>query len=173
MNTKRRAIRGLAILTAATGLVAAGGCAKSPTVVNVTVDVDATVPSVLLLHSTITLPGAPQTGTINKIVSPYEGDGGLAAPFVFPMLFPVAVPAGWAGEVVITIDGVDWHDDTTVLATGMTSATATREQTTVAAVTLTAVATGGTGGGDGGALTDAASTDGGPPGDAGSPDAAD
>lgn len=172
MNTKRGVARRFAIVAAATGLVAVGGCAKSPTVVNVTVGADETVPSLLLLHSTITLPGAPQTAVINKIVSPYEGDGGLAGPFVFPMLFPVAVPAGWAGEVVITIDGVDWHDDATVLATGTTSATATREQTTTASVTLTPVASGGGGGGDGGALTDGgdAGTEGGSSGDAGSPD---
>lgn len=173
MNTTCGVARGLAILAAATGLLAAGGCAKSPTEVNVTVEVDQTAPPIRLLHSRIALQSAPQTVAIHKIASRYEGDAGLAAPFVFPMLYPVPVPSGWAGDVVIIVNGVDWHDDTTVLATGTTSATVTRQQTTAASVTLTAVATGG---GDGGVLSDAGDASGtevDAPGDAGSSDATD
>jgi hypothetical protein len=151
MNTKRGVAGGLAILAAVTCLATAGGCAKSPTVVNVQVAVDDTVAPLVLLRSRIALQSDPAYAAINDIVSRYEGDGGLAGPFIFPMLFPVAVPTGWAGDVVITVEGLNWQDGK-VAATGTTSATATREQTTEAAVTLTGVAPSGT---DGGTITDA------------------
>jgi hypothetical protein len=174
MNTKRGTARRLTLLGAAACLAAGAGCAKSPTVVNVLVATDETVPPLVLLRSSIALPADPETIRTNSIVSLYEIDGGLTGPFVFPMLFPVAVPSGWSGDVVITVDGLDGQDGKTVTATGMTSATATREQTTDAALTLTGVAPSGNG--DAGVLTDAsaggdaAGSDGAAAGDAGTPD---
>jgi hypothetical protein len=128
------------------------GCAKSPTLINVQVSADDTVPPMMILRSKIAREADPLTAVPNEILSrSYSGDAGSPDPFRFPLLLPVAVPSGWSGAMTITVEGLSW-DTGAVIATGSTAATATRETTTEAMLTLIGVpgqGGEGDGGGDG------------------------
>src|SRR6185369_766447 len=58
------------------------------------------------------------------------------APLPFPMLLPISVDSAIGSPVIITIEGLDWDDRTTVLAAGTTTATPIPEHQTSAAVAL-------------------------------------
>lgn len=160
----------------AIGLVAATACAKAPTVVNVQLSADTTVPPLLLLRTTIARPALPDVVASTTFLSrAAKGEAGLPGPFVFPLVLPVNVPPGWAGDVEIVVEGLS-SDTAEVVARGRASATAVRETTTEASAALTAVSGGG--GTDGGATADGGADGkvtpgGGDGGDAGSPDAVD
>jgi len=130
---------GLLLASALAPLLAAG-CAKSPTGVDVQVSADDSVPPLRILRSKIARDADPATAVPNEIQSRYssDSDADLPGPFRFPMVMPVAVPSGWSGPMTITVEGLSW-DTGAVIATGSTAATATREKTTEAALTLVGV----------------------------------
>jgi hypothetical protein len=132
---------------------ALAGCAVSTTQVLTTVDTDATVPALLLLRMTVTKDADPSRTSTSAIRSQAIGDAGdRPAPFLFPIALPVSVDQSFAGAVTITIEGLDW-DTQAVIARGSTGATVVAQQTTQAALTLTAVQPAS--GADGGDTADA------------------
>jgi hypothetical protein len=151
--------------------LALSGCAKSPSVIDVQITADGTVPAVLLLQSTVVRESAPSTPSILKWVSPTGGDPDAGRPggFPFPLLLHVSVHPSWSGPVSVTVEGLDYDDPRKIIATGTTQATVVPEQTTTAALSLTGVSMGS--GGDGGGGDSGA--DAGVAGDGASPDAAD
>ncbi len=114
------------------------GCAKDATSVLVTVGVDATVPSILILRSAVARADDPAHPVSSKRSSPYEGDAAdRPGPFLFPLLLPVTVDASLAGPVVVTVEGIDW-DTAAVNARGSAAAVVVAQQQTETSLTLTA-----------------------------------
>jgi hypothetical protein len=137
------------------------GCAKSPTEILTTVSVEDTVPPLLLLRATVARVSDPTHAASFSLFSLAPGDASdRPGPYFFPRAVPIGVSATWAGDVIVTIEGLDW-DTSKILARGSTTARVAAEQTTEAALTMTNVADtgGGDAGGDaehdGGAIEDA------------------
>ena len=130
-------------------LAAAAGCAQSTTVVLTSVDVDLTVPPLLLLRTTLTSASNPALTSSSAIRSLAQGDAqDRPAPFVFPLVLPISAGPSFAGEAIITVDGLDWVS-MAVIATGRMTATVVAGQRTTVELIMTGV--GVAGGGDGGA----------------------
>jgi hypothetical protein len=157
-------------LVALVGLTAICSCAKTPTVIVATVNIDATVPPLMQIRTIVTRPTDPLESVSNMLSSLFRGDAAdRPAPYPFPMLVSIAVPPAWpTGTVQVTIEGLDW-DTNAVNATGSTSAEVDPGNVTQAALTLTAVSIidgtdAGTGddsgaGGDDAAVSDDAASD--------------
>jgi hypothetical protein len=136
-----------AIAALATALACGAGCAKDATAVSVWVDVDATVPPILIIRTAVARADDPARQAAANRTSPYASDAAdRPGPFVFPVDLSVTIDESFAGPVVITIEGLDW-DSNVVTARGEGPATVVAQKTTAATVTMTAVAVGGSDGG--------------------------
>jgi hypothetical protein len=124
-------------------LAIAAGCAKDATAVVVTVDADATAPPILILRTTVARVDDPSTRSSSSRASTYAGDAAdRPGPFLFPFDLSLTVDPIYVGEVVITVDGIDW-DTQAVTASGSTSAVVAAQKMTAASVTLAPIRTGG------------------------------
>lgn len=152
------------------GLAALGlsGCAKPPSLIDVRITADETVPLVTLLRSTVVRASDPSTPSVLRWVSAGGPDPDAAmAGFPFPLSLQVMINPSWSGPVSLTVDGLDFYVTDKVIATGTTEANVVKEQTTTAALTLRGLPGGGGGGAgdagpdsgeyDAGMTTDAAS----------------
>jgi cysteine-rich repeat protein len=134
--------RGLALVAAVT-LVAAGvlsGCSASPTVVFTTVQADPSAPPVLILRMTVISTANPGLTSDAQLRS--QSDSSDAAdrpgPFVFPIYLPISVDPSFGGEVMVTVEGLDWDQPNEVTAAGSTTAQIVPKQQTDATLTLVA-----------------------------------
>jgi len=135
-------------VVAAAALALAGGCAKDPTSVFVTLDADPSVPPILLLRTTVASAGDPSRASSSSRVSMNAGDAAdRPGPFVFPIGLPLTVDPSLAGPVVVSVEGLEWETNA-VIAGASTHAVV--EAQTVTAASLTLEPTRG-GAGDGGA----------------------
>jgi hypothetical protein len=140
-------MRRCAVAALAAGLLGAG-CAKDATSVVVTVDADGTVPPLLILRTTVARAADPATQSSAERTSPYSSDAAdRPGPFLFPLDLDVTVDSGFAGAVVVTVEGLDW-DTHAVTARGSGPATVVAQKSTTASLTLAGVVN--TGGGDAG-----------------------
>jgi hypothetical protein len=131
------------------GMAAAAACSKTPSTVLTTVYVDDTVPPLLALQTVVARASDPTVQISAARQSPFPGDAAdRPAPFEFPLSLPVTMDPSFAGEVILTVNGLDW-DSGKVLASDHTLVQVIAGQQTTASVTLTA--TGGAGGAGGGA----------------------
>jgi hypothetical protein len=126
----------LAVATLATALSIGAGCAKDPTAVSVTVNADTTVLPLLILRTIVTVPYDPAHTVSSERSSPYASDAGdRPGPFVFPLVIALTVDPSLAGDVTITVEGLDW-DTHIITAWGDTAASVVAEKTTDASLTL-------------------------------------
>jgi hypothetical protein len=142
---RRQALRAA---VAAAVMLAAGGCAKDPTSVFVVIGADASVPPLMILRTTVTRAGDPSMQVSSERSSSVESDAAdRPGPFPFPFGLKLTVDPSLAGDVVVSIEGLDW-DTHAVLAGGSADAVVTPQQMTEASLTLEpvrgAVADGGT-----------------------------
>jgi hypothetical protein len=127
---------------AAAALLAAGGCAKDPTSVFVLMDADPSVPPLMILRTTVTGAGDPSMKTSSERSSSAESDAAdRPGPFPFPFGLKLTVDPSFAGDVVVSVEGLDW-DTHTVLAGASADAVVTPQQMTEASLTLEPVRTG-------------------------------
>lgn len=142
------------VLAVAAVLALGAGCAKAPTSLGVTIDADPTVPPILNMRTTIARASDPTMRSSSERASPYASDAAdRPGPFVFPFAWKLTVDEGFAGPVVVSIEGLDWDTGATI-AGGSADAVVEAQQMTAAAVTLEPVRGGA---GDGG--TDSAASD--------------
>ncbi|HEY7372452.1 MAG TPA: hypothetical protein VIF57_09865 [Polyangia bacterium] len=121
---------------AAAALLAGGGCAKDPTSVFVFMDADASVPPLLILRTTVTRAGDPSMQVSSERSSSVESDAAdRPGPFPFPFGLKLTVDPSFAGDVVVSVEGLDW-DTHAVLAGGSADAVVTAQQMTEASLTL-------------------------------------
>jgi hypothetical protein len=139
------AVSRLAFAIAAALVAGGAGCAKDSTAVTVAVTADATVPPILILRTALARAADPTRRVSSDRSSPYGSDAGdRPGPFEFPLSLLVTVDGSFAGPVVVTVEGVDW-DSGVVIARGEGPAEVVAQQTTEAALALTAVASAGGG----------------------------
>ena len=132
---------------AAAALLAAGGCAKDPTSVFVVIDADASVPPLMILRTTVTRAGDPSMQVSSERSSSVESDAAdRPGPFPFPFGLKLTVDPSFAGDVVVTIEGLDW-DTHAVLAAGSADAVIEAQGMTEASLTLEPVRGGAVDGG--------------------------
>jgi len=157
-----RNVTAAAFAIAVLGVVAAGGCAKSPTVLLTTLLTEPAVPPLLLLKTLVVSDTDPAKQAVSSLFSLAIGDAtDRPAPYHFPLVLPVPVPVSLAGAVTITVEGQDW-DTYAVIARGVGKADVVKEQQTSVSLTLTPVtpSSGGDGGGsDGGQEAGASDAD--------------
>ena len=123
------------------------GCAKDATTVTVAVYADAAVPPILILRTAVARTNDLEQRASSDRSSPYASDAAdRPGPFVFPLSLSVTVDASFAGPAVVTVQGLDW-DTKVVTASGVGDAVVVAQNTTMAALTLVAVAVGATDGG--------------------------
>jgi hypothetical protein len=126
-----------AALAAAVGCGA--GCAKDATAVTVVIAADMAVPPILILRTAVAGAADPTRRVSSDRSSPFGSDAAdRPGPFEFPLTLSVTVDAGFAGPAVVIVEGVDW-DSGAVTARGEGPAEIVAQQTTEAALTLTAV----------------------------------
>lgn len=138
------------------------GCAKNPTVVVTEVSVGADVPALLQLRATIASATNPSLTVSSSFSSLFKGDAAdRPAPYVFPLRLSLNVPPEMEGDVVITVEGLEWITNV-VVAKGSGPGQVMKQKTTMATVTL-APFSGGVpdGGGDGGDAGSGQDADGG------------
>lgn len=147
------------------------GCAKKPTTVLADVSVDPAVPALLQLRISVARAADPSMVASNSYSSLFKGDAAdRPAPFSFPLKLSMNLPAEFAGDVIVTVAGLDW-DTNAVVARGSGTAEVVAEKTAMTTLTLTpVVGTNPDGGGDGGDGGDGEPGDGDAGGDTG-PDA--
>lgn len=161
----------------ALGLAAAGpaGCAKKPTGVIADVSVDPAVPPLLQLRISVASASDPSLVASNSYTSLFKGDAAdRPGAFFFPLKLSMNLPVDFAGDVIVTVEGLDW-DTNAVVARGAGTAQVVVEKTAMTALTLTPVV--GTNpdageGSDGGTDGEPGDGDGGVDADAAAPDAA-
>ena len=121
---------------AAAALLTAGGCAKDPTSVFVVVDADPSVPPLMILRTAVARAGDPTMQTSSERSSSAESDAAdRPGPFPFPFGMKLTVDPSFAGNVVVSIQGLDW-DTHAVLAGGSTDAIIQAQGMTEASLTL-------------------------------------
>jgi len=121
---------------AAAALLTAGGCAKDPTSVFVVVDADPSVPPLMILRTAVARAGDPTMQTSSERSSSAESDAAdRPGPFPFPFGMKLTVDPSFAGNVVVSIQGLDW-DTHAVLAGGSTDAVIQAQGMTEASLTL-------------------------------------
>jgi hypothetical protein len=144
-SLSRHAARITIALAAAASLAA--GCAKDSTTLFVGVSADTTVPPILILRTTITRADDPSVQSSTSRASPYAGDAAdRPGAYVFPVGLPLTVDPVFAGDVTVTVDGIDW-DTSAVIASASTAATIVAEKQTTATLTLEPIRTAGSDGG--------------------------
>lgn len=132
---------------AAAALLTAGGCAKDPTSVFVVVDADPSVPPLMILRTAVARAGDPTMQTSSERSSSAESDAAdRPGPFPFPFGMKLTVDPSFAGDVVVSIEGLDW-DTHAVLAGGSTDAVIQAQGMTEASLTLEPVRGGAADGG--------------------------
>jgi hypothetical protein len=133
------------------------GCASSPTTVLTDVGADATVPPILILQLEVARTANPSDMVMSLVQSFGLSDAtDRPGPFIFPLAIPLGVDPRFAGDVTVTVNGIDW-DTNAVIATGSAQAQVVPQQQTTAMLTLTAVPPSSSGDGGGDAATDAGS----------------
>lgn len=137
--------------------VAAGGCAKTPTVILIDLSTEASVSPLLLLNASVVADADPTKIATASFVSQFPGtDADRPSAYRFPFQMPLSVPSSFIGPVTVTIEGLDW-DTSQVIARGSGPAQVIKEQQTMATVVLAVVVpppTGDGGGDAGDAATD-------------------
>jgi hypothetical protein len=140
-------------LAAVLGTVAAaaGGCAKSPTAIDITVSADPTVPAVAILQVTMVQPANPAGATMGLFRSLLPDTDASAEPFQFPAHVTFGAPAAENGEADLTVEAIDYLGTQQVFASGTAATTIRRESTVGASVLLHPVAVAPPTGSDAGA----------------------
>jgi hypothetical protein len=126
----------VAVLGSAAAAAAAGGCAKSPTAIDITVTADPTVPAVTILRVTMVQPADPAAATMGLFRSLLTDTDASAEPFHFPSHVTFGAPAAENGEAELTVEAVDYLDNQQVFASGTASTTIRRESTVGASVVM-------------------------------------
>jgi hypothetical protein len=144
----RHAARVTAMVAGAVlAVVIAVGCAKESTSLFVGVDADPSVPPILILRTTVARVDDPSVQSSASRASPYASDAAdRPGPWLFPVGLPLTVDPVFAGDVTVTVDGIDW-DTSAVIASGDTSATIAAQKQTTASLTLEPIRTAGSDGG--------------------------
>jgi hypothetical protein len=114
----------------------AGGCAKSPTAIDITVSADPTVPAVAILRVTMVQPTDPAGATMGLFRSLLTDTDASAEPFQFPAHVTFGAPAAENGEADLTVEAIDYLGDQQVFASGTASTTIRRESTVGASVVM-------------------------------------
>jgi cysteine-rich repeat protein len=131
-----------AAAAAALALPVVAGCAKDPTVVMTEVRVgDENVPVFGVMRTSVARVSNPEQRAWSEAVSLFTvgtGDAAMPAPFALPRVLPVTMDESFAGQVIITVEGLAWNPERTVLASGSTTADAVAGQRTYATIVLTA-----------------------------------
>jgi hypothetical protein len=147
MSVLARHAARVATIALAVAAALAAGCAKESTSLFVGVDADPSVPPILILRTTITRIDDPSVQSSTSRASPYSSDAAYRpGPWVFPVGLPLTVDPVFAGDVMVTVEGIDW-DTSAVIASGNTTATIVAQKQTTALLVLEPIRSGGVGDG--------------------------
>jgi hypothetical protein len=123
-------------------LLACAACGKTPAVLWAHVYVDDGVPPISDLRTSVVSLSHPDLEPVVQRQILVMGDAAHAAPFAFPVAIPITLNAEYAGDVTLTVSGLE-RDTEAVIASGEVATAVVTSKTMHVAVVMSLVAPAG------------------------------